>query len=62
MIRKPRVTTNCPANNAAAPNERIIEFSFPDGTGGLLSFRTLDNGTNVVEAYRVDAGIKVRHA
>ena len=35
---KPTVKVNCVANHYTAPNERIIEYTFPDGTGGLIAF------------------------
>lgn len=52
-----KVTTNCVANNYAADNERIIEFSSPEG-GGLISFRRRD-GRLVVDVYRTDATVDV---
>lgn len=51
------------AQKCAAPGERIVQFSFPDGTGGLISLRQFDNGItpaiNVVEVYRTDGGVRV---
>ena len=65
-VKKPSVTTNCVAHTYAAPNERIIEFTFPDGHSGLISFRDIwtQNGndtvhTLIVDLYRMDAGITV---
>lgn len=55
---KPIVTTKCPANAKAGPDETIIEFSFPQGGGGLISFRQGVIGA-LVEVYRVDQGIVV---
>lgn len=57
-MSKPRVTLKCPANVHTSPNERIIEFSFPDGTGGLISFTTTTTGPRV-EVYRCDPSVVV---
>ena len=54
--QKPRVIINCVANQYASPGERIIEFSFPDGTGGLISFYS---GNKTVSVYRVDDSVDV---
>ena len=59
MRLKPCVTTKCPAAHFAAERETIIEFSFSDGTGGLVSFREGTNGSKIVDVYRVDKGIAV---
>ncbi len=56
--KRASVTVNCVADKYHAPNERIVEFSFPDGGGGLISFSTLSDGTNIVQAYRVE-GAKI---
>jgi len=42
--KKPTVKLKCPANQHAAPGERIIEFTFPNGKGGLISFFDGENG------------------
>lgn len=60
MTKKPSVTLKCPANAFAGADERIIEFSFPCGLGGLISFSVDKDGAPVVEAYRVDEGVKIR--
>lgn len=60
-LRKPRVLTQCVANQYAAPHERIVEFSFPstDGpAGGLISFTDREELPPLVQVYRVD-GCKV---
>jgi hypothetical protein len=57
--RKPRVNTNPGANQYAAPGERIIEYTMPDGTGGLISFWTSDTGKTHVHLYRADPGIVI---
>jgi hypothetical protein len=56
---RPTVTLRCPAQAHSAVNERIIEFSAPNGNGGLISIRQLTDGTVVVEPYRLDDGVKV---
>jgi hypothetical protein len=55
---KPRVLLKCVANHYAARDERIIEFSFSDGSGGLIAFH--EEETNLVNVYRVDKNINVR--
>jgi hypothetical protein len=57
--RKPRVLTKCVANAHSAPNERIIEYS-AGTTGGLISFRLMDDGKLYVDLYRHDKGVVVR--
>jgi hypothetical protein len=56
---KPKVTINCVASAKDGPAEQTIEFSFPNGEGGLINFRTLNNGTNLVDVCWQDKGIKV---
>jgi hypothetical protein len=55
---KPRVLTRCAANNYTAPNERVIEFSSKNG-GGLISFRTSEDGNLDVHVYRCDSTVRV---
>lgn len=61
--RKPRVLSPCVAERYnRRPNERIIEFSFSDGTGGLISFRQPDPERGLVgrvEVYRTDGKVSV---
>lgn len=57
-IRKPKVSTKCVADKYASGSEKIIEFSFPDGTGGLICFFAGEN-ENRVDIYRLDKGIRV---
>lgn len=57
-MRKPRVTLKCQVNAHTGRTERIVEFSFPDGSGGLISFRQNDSGP-IVEVYRVDRSVRV---
>jgi hypothetical protein len=55
-MSKPEVILNCVANQYAAPQERIIEFSHPNG-GGLISFFATDDGRLHVDLYHVDATV-----
>lgn len=56
--KRPSIVSPCVADHYASDGERIAEFSFPDGAGGLLSLRTSSNGRNVIEIYRAE-GVKV---
>lgn len=56
---KPKISTRCPANQYAGPDERIIEFSFPNGEGGLISFKMGDHP--IVDVYNCDQTVEVRH-
>lgn len=58
-MKRCSVTVNCVADRYHAPNERIVEFTFPSGKGGLISFRLNANGAEVVEVYRLDDEIQV---
>lgn len=61
--KKVRVLTRCVANHYAMSNERIVEFSDPDGVGGLISFRThaTEDGKPQVSIwlYRLSDGVIV---
>ncbi len=66
---KPRVNARPGADHYSAPNEKIIEYSCPDGTtntpGGLIAFRwiTPDDGSParlVVNLYRHGPAAKVQ--
>lgn len=59
MTKRPSVKTACVADRYHANTERIVEFSFPSGEGGLISLRTLHDGTPVVEVYRSDPNVHV---
>ena len=61
ISRKPRarVTTACVADRYAVSGQKIIEFTFPDGSGGLISFHTSPNGTPYVALYQMDPSINV---
>ena len=61
-MRKPSITTSCPANKFSDKDERIAEFSC-DGIGGLVAVRRLPEGAPLgsvrVDVYRVDPGVFV---
>jgi len=62
MSKRPTVNTKCVADSYANKQcERIIEFSAGDGTetGGLISFRRMDDGTLHISLYRTDGPITV---
>ncbi len=50
-MKRPRVTARA---SKLRPAETVVEFTFPDGTGGLMSF--IDGR---IELYRTDAGVIV---
>jgi len=56
--KKPRIITRCIADKYALPDEKIIEFSFPNGSGGLISFKMADHP--IISLYRCDKDIEVR--
>ncbi len=58
-MKRPSVTVKCVADRYHLPTERIVEFSFPSGQGGLISFRVMPSGTDIVEIYRIDNGVHV---
>lgn len=60
-MAKPKVTVNPVANQYAAKNERIIEYSH-NGLGGLIALRGTDDGKLVVDLYRHDEDVKIRVA
>jgi hypothetical protein len=55
---KPKVNTKCVASHYAGSNERIVEFSV-NGNGGLISFVAREDGSLVVQLYRMDKNIDV---
>lgn len=61
-MRKPSITTRCPADSFTTSDERIAEFNC-DGAGGLVSIRRLPAGSPLgtvrVDVYRVDPGVFV---
>jgi hypothetical protein len=59
-LRRPKVLRRAIADHYASPGQRIIEFSFPDGAGGLISFRQArGDAPNRIELYRVTNGTQV---
>ncbi len=57
--KRVKVNTKPVAGTYAAGNERIVEFSSPNG-GGLISFTVRDNGRLDVSLYRLDSTVDVR--
>jgi hypothetical protein len=56
---RPYINTNCGADHYADKNiEKIFEFSFPDGSGGLIQLVTI-NGENRVVIYNYDSSVVV---
>ena len=58
-MSKPRVMTNPVANRYSAPHERIVEFSAPNGNGGLISLMNHDDGTLSVHVYNYGPRVAV---
>lgn len=60
-MTRPSVNTKCVADKYHAPGERIVEFLFPSGRGGLISFRPCsgDGSADCIDIYRVDDGVLV---
>jgi hypothetical protein len=59
--RRPRMEPNSTADkyNRTRGNERICEFTFTNGKGGLISLYEHTNGTVSVMIYRQDDGVQV---
>ena len=53
-----KVNTSPVANQYAGRDERIVEFSSPNG-GGLIAFALLDDGTLRIDVYRQDPTVVV---
>lgn len=58
-LKRPSLVSPCVADRHSGSGERIAEFTFPDGSGGLISLRTDREGRNIVEVYRADPSIIV---
>lgn len=58
-MKRPRIITNCVANKYANRNERIVEYSFSNGKGGLIAFSLDDQGRPRVELYRHDPEVVI---
>jgi hypothetical protein len=56
--RKARIITSCVADRYTGVAEKIIEFVFPDGSGGLISFYAGED-SNRIDIYRLDKKIDV---
>ena len=59
MTKRPTIKSPCVADRHHADGERIAEFSAPNGKGGLISLRQMDDGQLVISLYRLDAGVIV---
>lgn len=55
---RPRLITNCVAQQYADRNERIIEFNSSQG-GGLIAFRECPDGRLLVSVFNVDDTVDV---
>jgi hypothetical protein len=55
---KPSVTTGV-GDKHARPGERIVEVSFPNGLGGLISLSQDADGQCRVELYRFDPAVEL---
>lgn len=55
-MKRPKVTVR-PARLSRV-EETLVEFTFPDGSGGLISFRTANIGP-AIELYRLDPSVFV---
>lgn len=56
-MKRPKVTAR-----AGTGGETIVEFLFPNGKGGLISFRDWggdDAPKPVIDIYRTDSGIEI---
>jgi hypothetical protein len=51
-LPKPSINVHPVAAQYASRNERILEFSGPDGAGGLISLALENDGTIKVHVYR----------
>ena len=58
MANRIKVNTSPVADTYSGTNEKIIEFSSPNG-GGLISFNLMADGTLRVDVYRQDASVTV---
>ena len=58
--RRPSVKLRCVADHYSSNGERIVEFSFPNGLGGLISLKQDDQGRASIQLYRLDQDIMVR--
>lgn len=55
-MKRPKVTVR-PAR-LSCDGETLVESVFPDGSGGLISFRTTNIGPTI-DLYRVDPSVSV---
>lgn len=58
-MKKVSVNTNPGANGYAGPGERIVEYSAPNGDGGLILFAIAEDGHVQVHLYRHDPTVEI---
>lgn len=58
MANRPTIKSPCVADHYASTGERIVEFAFPGGAGGLIALRDYEEGA-AVEVYRTDGEVRV---
>ena len=58
-MTRPSIQSPCGADRHHAARERIAEFHFDQGIGGLISLRTLDDGTHRIDVYRVSPEVRI---
>jgi hypothetical protein len=56
---RPSVNVTPIADRHAPPGCRIIEFSFPDGTGGLIALASAYDGQPYLSIYRYDPALQI---
>ena len=57
-MSKPRVMTKCIADHYSGQHERIVEYVFSDGSGGLISFLETETGPRV-DLYRHNSTVQI---
>ena len=58
-MKRPHVNIRCVADRLHADGQRIIEFTFPCGAGGLITLHTSPTGVPCVAVYRADEPVQV---
>lgn len=58
MAHKIKINTRPVADSYTFDDERIIEYSSPNG-GGLINFRLMPDGKLAVECYRHDSTVRI---
>ena len=57
-MKRPSIRLKCPADSQHGHGERIAEFHFENGIGGLIAL-TMRDGDYTIEIYRVDPQVKI---